>query len=97
MLRLDEDIESEVNLCDICKQQHSMPATAPVHTWKWVTGPWERIHLDFAEDNEQMFLVVMDVTTDSKTIEVLRNLFASYGLPKAVVTDNGPRFTSGES
>lgn len=57
---LDEDIENVVNSCDICKQQRSMPATAPVHTWKWASCPWERIHLDFAEVNKQMFLVVMD-------------------------------------
>ena len=105
---LDEDIESEVNQCDICKQQCSMPATAPVHTWRWASGPWERIHLDFAEVKKEMFLVVMDAyarwpeiihmqtTTASKTIEALRNLFAAYGLPKEVVSDNGPQFTSGE-
>lgn len=105
---LEEDIENVVNSCDICKQQRSMPATAPVHTWKWASGPWERIHLDFAEVNKQMFLVVMDAyarwpeifhmqtTTSSKTIETLRGLFAAYGLPKEVVTDNGPQFISGE-
>ncbi len=89
-------------------QQRSMPATAPVHTWKWASCPWERIHFDFAEVNKQMFLVVMDAyarwpeiihmqtTTASKTIETLRTLFTAHGLPKEVVTDNGPQFTSGE-
>lgn len=55
-----------------------------------------------------MFLVVMDAysrwpniihmqtSTASKTIEALRNLFASYGLPKEVVTENGTQCTSGE-
>ena len=105
---LDEGIESEVNLSDICKQLHSMPSTATVHTWKQALVPWERIHLDFAENSKQMLLVVMDsyarwpeiihmqTTTASKTSEVLRNLFATYRLPKEVVTDNGPQFTSGE-
>lgn len=80
---LEEDIENVVNSCDICQQQRSMPATAPVHTWKWASCPWERIHLDYAEVNKQMFLVVMDAfalwpeifhmqtTTASKTIEIL--------------------------
>ena len=45
---LDDSIEREVNQCTICQQQHSMPATAPVHTWKWSSSPWERVHLDFA-------------------------------------------------
>lgn len=37
-----------------------MPTPVPLHTWKWALGPWERIHLDFAEDHQHMFLVVMD-------------------------------------
>ena len=35
-------------------------------------------------------------TTSSKTIQVLRQLFAAYGLPQQLVTDNGPQFTSDE-
>ena len=36
------------------------------------------------------------LTTSTKTIAVLRHLFASYGLPEQVVSDNGPQFTSDE-
>ncbi|KAL1468689.1 hypothetical protein MTO96_041314 [Rhipicephalus appendiculatus] len=37
---------------------------------------------------------VMNSTTTEKTIEKLRRVFASYGLPDEVVTDNGPQFTA---
>lgn len=30
------------------------------------------------------------------TLEVLHNLFTSYGLPEQLVSDNGPQFTSSE-
>ncbi|XP_059894695.1 uncharacterized protein K02A2.6-like [Gadus macrocephalus] len=105
---LDDSIEREVNQCTICQQQRSMPATAPVHTWKWCSSPWKRVHLDFAEDHKQMFLVAMgayarwpeivamNTTTSSKTIEALRNLFAAYGLSKEVLTGNEPQFVSQE-
>ena len=55
----------------------------------------------------RMFLVVVDAhakwpevitmsSTTSTTINVLRYLFAAYGLTKQLVTDNGPQFTSEE-
>ena len=55
-----------------------------------------------------MFLVVVDAhskwsevipvssTTTSKTIEVLRDLFARFGIPEQIVSDNGPQFASEE-
>ena len=38
----------------------------------------------------------MSSTTSLKTIEELRKLFGRYGLPKQLVTDNGPQFISSE-
>ena len=39
---------------------------------------------------------VMQSTTVNKTIEILRHVFAMYGLPEQLVSDNGPQFTSEE-
>ena len=36
----------------------------------------------------------MNITSAAKTVTVLREMFARYGLPEQVVTDNGPQFTS---
>ena len=36
------------------------------------------------------------LTTTEKTLQLLRNLFASYGLPDQIVTDNRSQFTSSE-
>ena len=82
---------------------------APLHPWLWPTKPWQRLHLDFAGPFQgRMYLLVSDAhskwpkiiamksTTASKTIEELWKLFASYGLPEQIVTDNGPQFVSEE-
>nr|XP_037270158.1 uncharacterized protein K02A2.6-like [Rhipicephalus microplus] len=37
---------------------------------------------------------VMTTTTSEKTAEKSRGVFAAYGLPEEIVTDNGPQFTS---
>ena len=39
---------------------------------------------------------VMSTTTVSKAIDILRQMFAAYGLPYQIVSDNGPHFTSSE-
>ncbi|XP_037514648.1 uncharacterized protein K02A2.6-like [Rhipicephalus sanguineus] len=36
----------------------------------------------------------MNSTNSEKTVEKLRSVFAAYGLPEEIVTDNGPQFTS---
>ena len=38
----------------------------------------------------------LNSTTTEKTLQLLRNLFASYGLPDQIVTDNQSQFTSSE-
>ena len=72
------------------------------------TRPWQRVHVDFAGPFQgKMFLLVVDahskwpevvnMTTTSAqcTIEELRRMFASYGIPEQLVSDNGPQFVSG--
>ena len=106
---LDRSLESMVKNCQPCQQVQSTPAVAPLHPWVWPSKPWQRLHIDFAGPVKgKMFLVVVDAhskwpeviematTTASKTIEELRKLFATYGLPEQVVSDNGPQFTSEE-
>ena len=107
--RLDNDIEQEVRSCTPCQEHRNQPAPVPLHPWPWAKNPWDRIHLDFAGPVDgTMYLVLVDShskwlevvpmssTTTEKTVGVLRTLFARYGLPKELVTDNGPQFTAME-
>ncbi len=105
---LDKDIETTAKRCEICQTVQRDPPVAPLHPWSYPTRVWERVHIDFGEYQGQKFLVLIDSrskwievelmtsTTTSKTIEVLRELFAAYGLPEEVVSDNGPQFTADE-
>lgn len=103
---LDRQIEEQVRACVTCSSVSNSPAVAPLQPWAWPTHVWERLHVDYAElDKQHLFIVIdsnskwlevfpMSTTTAEKTIDILRSLFARYGLPKEIVSDNGPQFTS---
>ena len=106
---LDQDIQELVKGCQACQAVKHAPAVAPMHPWEWPPKPWQRVHLDFAGPLQgHTFLVAVDAhskwpeveimtsTTASKTIDVLRRMFAAHGLPEQIVSDNGPQFVSEE-
>lgn len=105
---IDSSLEQTVKQCHICQSVRPVGQPAPLTPWRWCTNSWERVHLDFAEKENKMFLVavdshskwvdvkIMNSTTAQKTIETVRSLFASYGLPQEIVTDNGPQFRAKE-
>lgn len=77
----------------------------------WPTAPhvFYRINIDFFYKYNHTFLIVIDSTskwmavklmdrgsTANKTILKLKEIFAVYGLPVELVSDNGPPFNSSE-
>ena len=106
--RLDSDIEETVSSCHICQSQAKCPPK--VHgTWTWPSGPWKRLHIDFAGPYlGKMFLVIVDAhskyldvvpmthATTSGVISALRQNFSIFGLPEHIVSDNGSQFTSAD-
>ena len=104
---MDEDIEEVAKRSSSCQQASPSPPKAPLHSWEWPSHPWSRLHLDFAGPfMGHMYLVIVDAhskwldvqimhsITTEKTIEKLRSVFATHGLPRQIVTDNGTSFTS---
>nr|XP_039248881.1 uncharacterized protein K02A2.6-like [Styela clava] len=106
---LDKDIENMNKNCNDCHMQQNEHSKAPLHHWEWPQAPWNRVHVDFAGPFKgAMFLIVVDAyskwpevikmssTNANSTIRVIRSLFARYGLPEYLVSDNGPQFSSHE-
>ena len=79
-------------------------ACAPLHPWKLPARAWQRTHIDYGTFDKKMLLIVIDsffkwidvhevsCTTSGASIDKLRYMFASYGLPEEIVSDNGPQF-----
>ena len=92
-----------------CQINQKSPSLAPLHTWEWPKRPWSRIHIDHAGPFQgKTILVVVDAhskwieavpvpsTSSIATITVLRNLFATHGIPELIFSVNGTSFTSDE-
>ena len=106
---LDKDIESTSKACDSCMATSNDPSVSNTHPWLPTSRPYQRIHVDYAGPVEgHMLLVVVDSfskwpevcvtksTTSQSTINMLRSIFARWGVPVELVSDNGPQFCSEE-
>lgn len=106
---LDKDIELCVQSCLNCQQNRKDPKKAPVQSAEKSTNPWSKLHMDFAGPFKgKNFLIVVDsfskwvevavVSSQSsqETIKVLRRLFATFGIPDLMISDNGTPFISSE-
>lgn len=104
---IDRDIEQLARECTPCRELRPAPPAAPLHSWSWPTEPWSRLHIDFLGPfNNNYYLVIIDahskwieaerVSTTSASVvcECLRRIFSRFGLPKRIVSDNGPPFSS---
>lgn len=106
---LDEDIERICSKCAACVSQRAQPAPAPLHSWPWPEEPWSRINVDFLGPfHSRYYLIIIDAhskwievervssTSASAVIDCFRRIFARFGIPKRLVSDNGPPFSSVE-
>ncbi|KHJ97813.1 integrase core domain protein [Oesophagostomum dentatum] len=86
-----------------------MPAKTVLNSWATETKPWDRIHIDYAGPLDgKMYLVVVDAnskwpevfemssSSTAATLREIRMLFARFGNPRVIVSDNGTQFTATE-
>uniref|UniRef100_A0A0A9XMS0 RNA-directed DNA polymerase n=2 Tax=Lygus hesperus TaxID=30085 RepID=A0A0A9XMS0_LYGHE len=105
---LDSDIEKMAANCEKCQQYRANPPKTP-QKWAVPSKPWTRLHLDFfGPINSTHYLIVCDAsskwiecfpaktTSSAVVIEHLKSLFARFGLPKTIATDNATCFKSEE-
>ncbi|XP_064462614.1 uncharacterized protein K02A2.6-like [Ornithodoros turicata] len=106
---LDRDIEEIARECNICGETQKALGNAPQPHWEHPNSPWSTIHLDFAGPVDgHTYLAVVDAYSkwaevrevknpnSATVVEILRSLFAAFGIPKKVVSDNGTAFVSEE-
>ena len=103
---LNSDIEQMARNCHQCKLTAPNPPVSPTQPWMVPQNVWERIYVDHVQWEKWLLFVVVDAlskwpevfvinsTSVSQTIDKLRTVFATHGLPATLVSDNGPPFSS---
>lgn len=106
---LDEAVEAMCRACTVCAAVADAPQHHVPQPWPWPQRPWTRLHADFLGPiGGTTYLVVVDAfskwieiskvnSTSAKClIDKLRDMWARFGIPKQMVSDNGPPFSSAE-
>jgi len=106
--KMEQDIESAVRDCGTCQSLQPASRHEAFIPWTWPSRRWQRVFMDFATTEGQKLLVTLDGhsklpevrimkrTDAASLIGVLRTMFATWGLPEEMVSDNGSPFQSAE-
>ncbi|XP_044755014.1 uncharacterized protein K02A2.6-like [Coccinella septempunctata] len=104
---IDADIQDFVRKCSSCAEAAKSPPRIPFSPWTTPEGPWQRLHIDFAGPIKgDFFMIVVDAyskwpeivntktTTTAFIIRTLEEIFARFGNPRILVSDNASQFCS---
>lgn len=106
---MDKDLELLANNCRNCNSLRNNPKQVDKHMWEPTQGPFQCVRVDFAGPflNHYFFILVdiyskwpevhlMENITAKSTIQICEKIFATFGFPQILVSDNGRTFTSTE-
>ena len=100
------ELKNLVENCSFCIRHSRQQRAEPLKPTSLPERPWVKVGVDLCFKNGSNFLVAVDYfsrwieiihlpdTASSYVIGKLKNLFAKFGIPEVVVSDNGPQFSS---
>ena len=103
---LSKQVEDLVTQCVTCAKDRPTP-TEPLMPASFPSRPWERIATDLYEIKGRVYIIVVDYysrwfeikrlrdETSESIIKVLKELFATHGIPDLIMSDNGPQYSAG--
>ena len=58
---IDQENKQAVRSCGSCHQVRKPPAVALVTLWLWPSNPWYRVHIDYTEDENGHYFILVDI------------------------------------
>ena len=106
--RMSCELKEYISKCDICMAHCTAPGREPIMQHEYAARPWAEVGADLCDHAGQILLVVSDYysnfievehlhkATTNTVSKALRTMFARYGVPDVLISDNGPQFASEE-
>ena len=103
---ISKGIKTKVDSCQFCQENQPSQRKEPLMTTDLPNRPWQKVSTDLFELAEQKYLVLMDYysrfieilsldeTTSQVVIQKLKSVFATWGIPEELISDNGTQFKS---
>ena len=105
---ISEDIRNSVKACDICQKHKPAQQKESLIPLDVPSMPWVKLGIDIFKHRSHHYLLVADYfskfpiveklssQTSGHVIDLLKTIYAVYGIPALVYTDEGSQFTSKE-
>ena len=106
--KMDAAADQVVKKCFPCQIATLKPSREPLKMTPLPDGPWQQVSIDFCEVAGHYVLVVIDDYSRFPEVEIVHStsakavlpkldrVFAAYGVPQVVKSDNGPPFNGHE-
>jgi transposase InsO family protein len=106
--RMASDIKQMADACETCQEMKPKNVQEPLKQHVDGDEPWQKIGVDIFQIADKHYLVAVDyysnfievdlltTLTSANTIHLLKKHFSRYGIPRMVVSDGGPQFSSQE-
>lgn len=104
---LSNAIKLKVANCIMCQTRQNSNNSEPLIPTPLPDRPWQRLAADMLEFENHQYLVMVDYfsryiellpistpATSKKVIDAFKVVFARFGVPEELLTDNGPQFSS---
>ena len=101
-----KEIKAKVESCQFCQENQPAQRKEPLMTTDLPDRPWQKVCNELFELASQKYVVVMGYysrfieilrlveTTSHVVIQKLKSVFARWGIPEELISDNGTQFKS---
>ena len=105
---LSSQLEDMIARCSTCQSVRNSLPSEPLQSQEIPDMPWNKIAIDLFHFKNRDYVLCVDYyskypdiaflpdTTTATVVSAIKTIFARFGIPVEIVSDNGPQFSSRE-